>query len=484
MTITFEQLIALSPLLINGLLVLIMMLSIAWKRNNLINAILTISGFISSLFACCIIGVRLPIEVTQLIYIDKYSIFYSILILIAGIGTLIYAYEWLIGYTDNKEEFYLLLNIAVIGGILLSMANHLATLFIGIELISLPLFGLIGYSFFKRRSLEASIKYMLLSATTSSFLLFGIALLYAGTGSLIFTNLDLNLNDNIIHYSVIMLGIGMVLVSISFKLSLVPFQFWTPDIYQIAPVPVVTFLTTASKIAIFAVLMRLLIISPITGNQKLLSVLTIISITSILFGNLMAISQKSIKRLLGYSSIAHMGYLLLPLIALQIDSIASQITISIYFIGYLFANLGIFGVVSILSSSYYSDYKYDINVYYGLYWREPILAIILTIMMLSLAGIPITLGFIGKFYIIITSINAKLWYLTAAIIIGSAISLYYYLCFIANLYSRKLMSSYCHVHKKLSSNIVILFASLCAIITVLFGIWPQPLFEIAIAALA
>ncbi|QBY44055.1 NADH-quinone oxidoreductase subunit NuoN [Arsenophonus nasoniae] len=483
MTITFEQLIALSPLLIVGLLVVIVMLSIAWRRLHLLNATLTIAGFIIALVTCFLIGDKLPLEVTPLIYVDKYSLFYSALILLTGIGTAIYAYGWLTGYPDNKEEFYLLLAIAGAGGILLSMANHLASLFIGIELISLPLFGLVGYAFTQKRSLEASIKYMLLSAAASAFLLFGMALLYAESGSLLFAKLGLSLNEHIIHYPVIMVGVGMMLVGIGFKLSFVPFQLWTPDVYQGAPAPVATFLATASKIAIFAVLMRLLMTSPIAESQALLLVLSIIAIASILFGNLMAISQRSIKRLLGYSSIAHMGYLLLPLIALQTDSVAAQITVAIYFMGYLLASLGAFGVVSILSSPYCGDDKDDINVYRGLYWRQPVLAIILTIMMLSLAGIPITLGFIGKFYLIITAINAELWWLTAVVIIGSAMGLYYYLRFMACIYSREPLAND-QPHKQVSVNLATLFALLCAVITILLGIWPQPLFEIALAALA
>ncbi|MGP1945188.1 MAG: NADH-quinone oxidoreductase subunit NuoN [Arsenophonus sp. ET-KM2-MAG3] len=483
MTITFEQLIALSPLLLSSLLVVIMMLSIAWRRHDLINPTLTISCFIIILIIFYLIGDRLPVEVTSLIYIDKYSLFYSALILIASIGTSIYAYRWLSEYPDNKEEFYLLLSIAVTGGILLSMANHLATLFIGIELISLPLFGLIGYDFIYKRSFEASIKYMLLSGATSAFLLFGMALIYVESGRLVFSKLGLSLNNHIINYPIIMVGVGLMLVTISFKLSLVPLQFWTPDIYQGAPAPVTTFLATASKISIFAVLMRLLITSPIAKNKELLLVFTIISIASILFGNLMAISQISIKRLLGYSSIAHMGYLLLPLISLHIDTNISQITVAVYFIGYLFASLGIFGIISILSSPPYSDNdRADINIYRGLYWREPVLAVILTIMMLSLAGIPTTLGFIGKFYIIITAINAKLWLLITIVIIGNMISLYYYLYFIASLYSYDKIENN-QFNKKLNINLATLFVLFCAVIIILFGVWPQPLLKIAAIAL-
>ncbi|MGL4277583.1 MAG: NADH-quinone oxidoreductase subunit NuoN, partial [Morganella morganii] len=349
MTITPQQLIALSPLLIIGLTVVVVMLSIAWRRDHFINATLTVVGLNLALLSLYFVGQQPAMDVTPLVHIDGYSMFYTGLILISSLATTTFAYSWLETYPDNKEEFYLLVLIATLGGILLSGADHLASFFIGIELLTLPLFGLIGYAFRQKRSLEASIKYMLMSAAASSFLLFGMALLYAESGDLSFQGLGRSLADSQIHQPLVLTGLGMMIVGIGFKLSLFPFQLWTPDVYQGAPAPVSTFLATASKIGIFAAVLRLLVLAPMADSGTLQTVLTVIAIASILFGNLMAITQNNIKRMLGYSSIAHLGYLLVAFIAVNDPKLAEE-TAGIYLAGYLFASLGAFGVVSLMSS--------------------------------------------------------------------------------------------------------------------------------------
>ncbi|EIS97911.1 NADH-quinone oxidoreductase subunit NuoN, partial [Yersinia pestis] len=401
MTITPQQLIAMLPLLIVGLTVVVVMLSIAWRRDHFINATLTVIGLNLALLSLYFVGQVGPMDVTPLMRVDGYSMFYTGLVIIASLATSTFAYPWLVGYPDNREEFYLLVLIAALGGILLASANHLASLFLGIELLTLPLFGLIGYAYRQKRSLEASIKYMLLSAAASSFLLFGMALLYAESGSLSFVGLGQSLSDSMVHQPLILAGLGMMIVGLGFKLSLVPFQLWTPDVYQGAPAPVSTFLATASKIAIFAVVMRLFMYAPAADSEAVRLVLSIIAVASILFGNLMAISQTNIKRLLGYSSIAHLGYLLIALVAVQTHELALPLeTIGVYLAGYLFSSLGAFGVVSLMSSPYKGPDAESLFSYRGLFWHKPILSAVMTVMMLSLAGIPMTLGFIGKFFVV------------------------------------------------------------------------------------
>ncbi|WP_025475752.1 NADH-quinone oxidoreductase subunit NuoN, partial [Yersinia pestis] len=389
MTITPQQLIAMLPLLIVGLTVVVVMLSIAWRRDHFINATLTVIGLNLALLSLYFVGQVGPMDVTPLMRVDGYSMFYTGLVIIASLATSTFAYPWLVGYPDNREEFYLLVLIAALGGILLASANHLASLFLGIELLTLPLFGLIGYAYRQKRSLEASIKYMLLSAAASSFLLFGMALLYAESGSLSFVGLGQSLSDSMVHQPLILAGLGMMIVGLGFKLSLVPFQLWTPDVYQGAPAPVSTFLATASKIAIFAVVMRLFMYAPAADSEAVRLVLSIIAVASILFGNLMAISQTNIKRLLGYSSIAHLGYLLIALVAVQTHELALPLeTIGVYLAGYLFSSLGAFGVVSLMSSPYKGPDAESLFSYRGLFWHKPILSAVMTVMMLSLAGIP------------------------------------------------------------------------------------------------
>ena len=282
MTITPQHLIALLPLLIVGLTVVVVMLSIAWRRNHFFNATLSVVGLNVALLSLWFVGHAGAMDVTPLMRVDGYAMLYTGLVLLASLATCTFAYPWLEGYSDNKEEFYLLVLIAALGGILLANANHMASLFLGIELISLPLFGLVGYAFRQKRSLEASIKYTILSAAASSFLLFGIALVYAQSGDLSFVAIGKNLGEDVLHEPLLLAGLGLMIVGLGFKLSLVPFHLWTPDVYQGAPAPVSTFLATASKIAIFGVLMRLFLYAPVGNSEAVRVVLGVIAFVSII----------------------------------------------------------------------------------------------------------------------------------------------------------------------------------------------------------
>lgn len=477
MTLTTQQLIALLPLLIVGLTVVVVMLSIAWRRDHFFNATLSVIGLNVALLSIWFSSHAGAMDVTPLLRVDGYAALYTGLVLAASLATCTFAYPWLQGYKDNQEEFYLLVLIAALGGILLACANHMASLFIGIELISLPLFGLVGYAFRQKRSLEASIKYTLLSAAASSFLLFGIALIYANTGSLSFAGLGKSLSDNMLHEPLLLAGLGMMIVGLGFKLSLVPFHLWTPDVYQGAPAPVSTFLATASKIAIFGVVMRLFLYVPMGDSEAVRIVLGLIAFASILFGNLMAISQTNIKRLLGYSSISHLGYLMVALIALHSGQVSME-AVGVYLTGYLFSSLGAFGIVSLMSSPYRGPDADSLFSYRGLFWHRPILAAVMTVMMLSLAGIPMTLGFIGKFYILAVGVHAHLWWLTGAVVLGSAIGLYYYLRVTVSLYltAPQQMNRDTPTNWAFTAGGVVVLIS--AILVLLLGIWPQPLISI------
>ncbi|UDG81650.1 NADH-quinone oxidoreductase subunit N [Candidatus Profftia lariciata] len=483
MRTTIQYLIALLPPLIVGLTVIIVMLSIAWRRNNLVHAIITFIGLIIALFSLYFVSQVISItndslRVTPLFIIDNFSIFYIALVLLSSLATSTFAYLWLKGYRDNRDEFYLLLIIATLGGIVLACANHLAALFIGIELMSLPLFGLIGYTCQQKHSLEAALKYTILSAVISSFILFGMALLYTEFGNLSFFDLGKRINDvKMLHEPLLLAGLGFILVGFGFKLSLFPFQLWTPDVYQGSSAPVLTFLMTASKISIFSALMRFFISIPIVNSDTIRLVLSIVAFCSIIFGSLMAISQNNIKRLFGYSSIVHLGYLLVTLIALQNKQISVE-AVGVYLVGYLLASITSCGIVSLMSSPYRGPDAESLFSYRGLFWHRPILSALMTVSMLSLAGIPMLLGFIGKFYIIFISVNSHLWWLTGAVIIGSAIGLYYYL--------RISVSMYLHAPEILvrdtpnnweltAGGIVVLISG---ILLVILGIFPQPLISL------
>ncbi|MGP3789859.1 NADH-quinone oxidoreductase subunit NuoN [Pseudomonas sp. B392_1p] len=484
MEFTQQHFIALLPLLITCATVVVVMLAIAWRRNHRLSYVLSAAGLILALLSIAPASQVAPLEVTGLLMLDSFAFFYTGLMLVATLVCVTLAHAYLGekpgtgGFPGNREELYLLMLLAVAGGIVLVSAQHLAGLFIGLELLSVPVYGLVAYAFFDRRSLEAGIKYMVLSAAGSAFLLFGMALLYAESGSLSFAGIGANLAAQG-SSALVQAGIGMMLVGLGFKLSLVPFHLWTPDVYQGSPAPVATFLATTSKVAVFAVLLRLYQISPATSGGWLNDGLTLIAIASILIGNLLALNQSNLKRLLGYSSIAHFGYLLVALIASKGLAVEA---IGVYLVTYVLTTLGAFGVITLMSSPYKGRDADALFEYRGLFWRRPYLTAVLTVMMLSLAGIPMSAGFIGKFYVIATGVEAELWWLLGTLIVGSAIGLFYYLRVMVTLFmvepGMRLRMPPINWAQRAGGVMLLFIAALAFFL----GVYPQPLLQIAQAA--
>ncbi|MEQ6330973.1 NADH-quinone oxidoreductase subunit NuoN [Pseudomonas chengduensis] len=475
---TLQHLIALLPLLVTSLTAVVVMLAIAAKRNHALTFILSVVGLNLALLSLIPALEVAPLEVTPLLLIDTFACYYMALVLAASLAciTLIHAYLGGAsgkGYPGNREELYLLVLLSAAGGLVLVSAQHLAGLFIGLELLSVPTYGMIAYAFFNKRSLEAGIKYMVLSAAGSAFLLFGMALLYAESGNLAFADIGVSLARE--SSQLVQIGIGMMLIGLAFKLSLVPFHLWTPDVYEGAPAPVAAFLATASKVAVFAVLLRLYQISPAMSGGWLSDLLTLIAIASILFGNLLALLQNNLKRLLGYSSIAHFGYLLVALIASKGLAVEA---VGVYLATYVLTSLGAFGVITLMSTPYSGRDADALYEYRGLFWRRPYLTAVLTVMMLSLAGIPLTAGFIGKFYVIAAGVEAQLWWLLGAMVLGSAIGVFYYLRVMVTLFMRE---PNMHRHDapfdwgQRAGGIMLLVVALLAFI---IGVYPQPLLEL------
>ncbi|MCY1503885.1 NADH-quinone oxidoreductase subunit N [compost metagenome] len=476
MEFTTQHLIALLPLLVTCATIVVVMLAIAWKRHHSWTFGLSVIGLNLALVSILPALKVAPLEVTPLMMVDNFGAYYMALVLAGTLAcvTLIHAYlggESGKGYPGNREEMYLLILLSAAGGLVLVTAQHLAGLFIGLELLSVPVYGLVAYAFFNKRSLEAGIKYMVLSAAGSAFLLFGMALLYAEAGSLSFSQLAAAGTSGVLSQ----LGIGMMLIGLAFKLSLVPFHLWTPDVYEGAPAPVAAFLATASKVAVFAVLLRLYQLSPATAGGWLNDLLTVIAIASILFGNLLALVQNNIKRLLGYSSIAHFGYLLVALIASKGLAVEA---IGVYLATYVLTSLGAFGVVTLMSTPYSGRDCDALYEYRGLFWRRPYLTAVLTVMMLSLAGIPLTAGFIGKFFVIAAGVESGLWWLLGAMIMGSAIGVFYYLRVMITLFlvEPNLRRHDADLHwAQRAGGIMLLFVALLAFF---LGVYPQPLLDL------
>jgi len=430
-----DQLLALLPILFSSATVVWVMTAIAIRRHHWWNATFSVVGLNLALIGCVVAYFVSPQIVTPLLVVDSYSCLYMAMVLATGLATATLSHAYMEGFDGNKEEVYLLLNLSVLGGLVLVCARHFASFFVGLELLSVPLYGLIGYLVKERRSLEASMKYLVLSAAASAFLLFGMALIYSQTGALGFA--DIGARTAAITagapHTVLVIGGAMILIGIGFKLSLAPFHLWTPDVYEGAPAPVGAYLATASKVAVFAVLLRFFVEAKAYQYGLLLDVLSALAIISIVAGNLLALLQENLKRLLAYSSIAHFGYLLVAFIAA--GQFATE-AVGIYLLTYVVTTLAAFGVVTLVSSPYKGHDADRLWDYRGLFWRRPYLTAILTMAMLSLAGIPMTAGFIGKFYAITAGVEKRQWLLLAAVVFGSAVGLYYYLRAMVQLYLR------------------------------------------------
>lgn len=422
------DLIALLPLLILTAVVLAVMLTIAFRRHHGLAAAAAATGLIVALASLPIAASVIPRRVTPLFMVDHYGLFFTGLILVATLVVVVLAYSYLQGRRGRHEELYLLLLLAALGGSALAGSQHFAAFFLSLELLSVALFALIAYPGYARRPLEAGVKYLVLAGVSSSFLLFGMALIYAELGTMDFTAMSerlLAMDD--LHSPYMLAGLAMIITGVGFKLSLVPFHLWTPDVYEGAPAPVTAFLATVSKGAVFALLLRYIIETDAYRYQPLLLILSLIAVASMLVGNLLALFQTNVKRILAYSSIAHLGYLLVALLA---GGALAVEAVSYYLAAYFVTTLGAFGIVALLSEPSLSATHWERNAledYRGLFWQRPWLAGVFTAMLLSLAGIPLTAGFIGKFYVLAAGAQAALWWLLIVLIIGSTLGLFYYL---------------------------------------------------------
>lgn len=428
---TGEQLLLVLPLILVTATAVLTMLLVAVKRRHALSCCVTAAGLLLAALSLFAVAPLAPQEVTPLLRMDSFAIFFSALILLAGLAITLFSYPYLCNLEDHQDEFYLLLAIATLGALVMVASTHFITAFLGMEMLSVCLYGMVAYPLHRATSaqypLEASIKYLVLSAVSSGFVLFGVALLYAQTGTLLFADLRAGLTvaasegPGVAYFVVAAL---LVIAGFAFKLSLVPFHLWTPDVYEGAPLPATAFLATIGKVAMAALLMRFMSVTGVLESVAIVNVLAVIAALSILAGNLLALLQANLKRLLSYSSIAHMGYLLIALLTLGEGTLGGE-AVSFYLTAYVIMSLGAFGAMMLVSDSAHE--RDHIDHYQGLFWRDPWLALVFTAMLLSLAGIPLTIGFIGKFYVIAAGVQGAHWALLAAMVVGSGIGLFYYL---------------------------------------------------------
>jgi NADH-quinone oxidoreductase subunit N len=462
---TAADVLSLFPLLLIAAASVVAMAAAAVGRNHAVAFGLTLAGLAASFCSSFFVD---PRRVTMLLVMDRYTLFFMALIAAASFAVALLAYGYLAKREGNKEEFYILLLVATLGAMVLAASSHFALLFLGLEVLSVALYALIAYFGDRPLPVKAGIKYLVLAGSSSAFLLFGIALVYADLGTMDFAQiahlLAIRQDPNL---TLLFPGVAMIITGIGFKLALVPFHMWTPDVYEGVPAPVTAFVATVSKGGMFALLLRYFNQSGANRFTSVLLVFSIIAIASMFAGNLLALYQNNVKRILAYSSIAHMGYLL---VALEVGGIMGADAVVFYLVAYFVMTLGAFAVVTVLSEQHRdADQLED---YRGLFRRRPILALVFTAMLLSLAGIPLTAGFLGKFYIVAAGTAVGAWSLLLILVVTSVIGLFYYLRIVMVLYQQPAGSDRNHQSVPRRASAATLALAALTVVLVWLGVYP------------
>lgn len=380
------------------------------------------------------------------LYLGGYTSLFDILFSIAGILTLFSTVQYFEKENYHLKEFYSLLNFAFLGMMIINHSANLLLLFIGIELMSISFFVLSGFIRVKMSAIEASLKYFLLGAFATGFLVYGIALIFGSTKNIEYSLIARSLLTMQFDPTFLAIGMGLIFVGLAFKASVFPFHNWAPDVYTGAPTVVTSFMSTAGKAASFIafvliskhiflpnekmVAMASTTWSMITENARF--VLALLSAATMLIGNITALVQKNVKRMLAYSSVAHAGYIMMGIVSNNVDGWAG---LSYYLAAYIFMQIGAFVIVSMIEKT--EDSRLNLEDYNGLSKSNPFLAAAMAIFMFALVGLPPFGGFIGKYYLFLSAIEAGYLWLTIVAVIASLISVYFYIGLIINMYFRE-----------------------------------------------
>jgi len=370
----------------------------------------------------------------KMFVVDKLSTLFNLIFLGGAILTLLINNYYFKSRDYYNGEFFALLLFSIFGMMMLSHANELITAFISIELASISIYVLVGYNRHSIKSSEAMLKYIILGSLAGAFFILGSALVYGVVGSTylgdIYTFVQSNQGSD---FSLLIVGMMFIMVTLLFKVGAVPFHSWVVDVYQGAPFPVTMFMATTFKVAIFAIIVRLYLVDFIPLYSIFSDIIKVITITTLLGGSLIAIAQTNLKRMLAGSSIVHVGYMLIAIYTIGLGSKIAASAIIFYLISYFLSAVGAFGILSFLAANKETK-ALSFNDFKGFAHERPYMAAMMTIFMLSLAGFPSTIGFLGKFYIFVSAIEAGEIFLAGFGILIAFISVYYYFKLIALMY--------------------------------------------------
>jgi NADH-quinone oxidoreductase subunit N len=410
---------------------------------------------------------------SDMLVLDRYSLTLTWIFLIVGAMGCAMALDYLPRHDIEQGEFYPLIMFAVAGMILLVQGNDLIVLFLGIEALSITLYILTGFAYPRLTSEEAAMKYLVLGAFAAGFFVYGIALVYGATDTTSLAGIAAYVSQESFatqNQTLLFAGVAMILVAFSFKIALVPFHMWTPDVYEGSPTPVAAFMSVGTKGAALGALLRIVTIALAGAQAFWLPVLAALAAVTMVVGNLGALGQNNVKRMLAYSSIGHAGYILL---GIMVAGEQGADAFLFYLLAYALTNLGAFAVVIALEQR--GEAAWSLDDFAGLFQRRPLLALAMALFMLSLAGVPPTAGFMAKFFVFTAAYEAGLGWLAVVGVISSAIAAYFYLRVVVKMFmqepSRELRPD---LGRGLNADIVI-----AGVATLLIGVLPAPFLLLA-----
>ena len=483
---------ALSPLLVVGIAALLLMLveALSTQKGGLALGAASVLLASSACAGCLwMIGPEGIGDVSPLapwIIVDRLTLFFDMLLCLAGALAVFLAGGYLPEHNLERGEFYALVLFATLGAMILAAAGDALTLFLGLETMSIGAYAMTAFRRSNPRSSEGALKYFLLGSFAAAILLYGFALLYGATGHTDLAGIGAATHTSAAHNPLLVLGALLVLVGVAFKVSAVPFHAWTPDAYEGAPTPATTFMAVAVKAGAFAMLLRVLMLSFhdaawtswASGWPPVVAMLAVLTMS---FANLVAGRQESVKRMLAYSSIAHAGYLLVGVTAMMGDPAEGGASVLFYLLGYAVSTAGAFGALILCGSRGREAVSYeDLS---GLGKRHPAVAIAFSLFLLSLAGVPPTAGFFGKWFVFKAAIDAGLYWLAAIALVNSVIGAYYYLRVLVYMYMRE-PSAGAPVAVPMRSGYVAAALIVSAILVLVLGLMPTSYLDMTASAAA
>ncbi len=459
--------------------VLAILADLIFKKSKYSAAIVALTG-------CLVVGiVMLAYPATSqsafsgLVAVDSFAEFFKYIILLSTIIVIVMSFssKELDDSPVTKGEYYTLMLGMAFGMFLLVGASNLIMMYLAIETMSMASYVLAGYTKQLKRSSEASLKYVIFGSLSSGIMIYGVSILYGMTGSLNFADINIFLQQGGFNNVPVIVSALMILVGIGYKISVVPFHFWTPDVYEGAPVTITAYLSVASKAAGFAVLIRFIkmaYIDPSASTDSFWTslagvqwdvIMAFLAMITMTVGNIVAVWQSNVKRMLAYSAIAHAGYLLMGVTVMTTDGIMAVL---IYLVFYLLMNMGAFYVVMLFANKIGSE---ELDDYVGIGYKAPVLASLLTVFLISLTGLPPTAGFIGKLFIFKAVLDQGWMWLALVGILNSVVSLYFYVKVIRNMWLRGVDNENLPIKYEIAPQIMIY---VLAILTIFFGLYFTP----------